>query len=773
MAKGKTFQTTISLGGRVDGSLTKALNASKVKAADVAKAISKSTTTGMKAANKAVVGSFKSMATGALKLYGAVKAIAKLKDYASETITAAKAQLEVQTKLATVLSDVKAIQIRGPNAAAEAAKKLNEVSDALEKVGIIDGEVTLAGMQQLATYQLSDKEITTLSSGMDDLLAQQKGFNATQSDAVGIANMIGKAMTGNVGALSRVGITFTEAQAKAIKAGDATKRAAVLAEVLKQNVGGVNKALGETDQGQMVQAGNTFDDIKKTIGGFLLPLMNKLVQGVLPYAQKALEKLTVVLDKIGPVISGKIDKGFSSFADLLPVISQAITTILPLISGFISPLSMGSDLLPSLTSAIQSMLPVIVAIVKMIAPLIPQLIQQLIPALQSIIPAVINIIGQVLPVLISLIQELAPFIADLVKEIAPLVVSLFNKLFPAFRALLPPIIKLIKTILPVFVSLIKMIAPFIADLVAQLAPLIGALIEALMPAIQMLLPPIMQLVQMLLPPLKSLFTAIFGVIKSLTPIIAILARVIAVDFMTGMKVIGPILTFVIEKITGVMNILSSVINFIVNIFTGNWSAAWQNVKDIFSGIFNTFGDIAKVPLNMVIGLINTAIDGINGLTDIINHIPGVKIGKIPQIPYLAKGATVTGPTLAMIGEGKVPETVVPHNNAPRSRALLQEAARGVGIPITDSMSGIPVINRILSGLSYFADKYTQKPRNPKPSCDNSDSVSSRGNTYQFNFSPTVYANDKEGVKEVLEDKFEEFKRFVKQLRDEEGREVFA
>ena len=45
---------------------------------------------------------------------------------------------------------------------------------------------------------------------------------------------------------------------------------------------------------------------------------------------------------------------------------------------------------------------------------------------------------------------------------------------------------------------------------------------------------------------------------------------------------------------------------------------------------------------------------------------------------LAKGATVNNPTLAMIGEAG-PETVVPHNNKPRSRALLAQAAAGVGV----------------------------------------------------------------------------------------------
>ena len=164
----------------------------------------------------------------------------------------AKAQIEAETKLEAVLGNVASIQARGAGAAAQAKEKLMGVASELQQIGVIGDEVTLAGMQQLATFQLSEKEITTLAGGMTDLLAQQKGLNASQEDAVAIGNMIGKVMQGQTSALSRVGITFTEAQEQALKMGNAEQRAAVLAEILQQNVGGVNAALAQTDQGKKI-----------------------------------------------------------------------------------------------------------------------------------------------------------------------------------------------------------------------------------------------------------------------------------------------------------------------------------------------------------------------------------------------------------------------------------------------------------------------------------------------------------------------------------------
>lgn len=749
MAKGKVLSTVISLGGKVDPSLINAVNKSKSKTAGAAKAMSKAMTESSKIAGKAMSKSFRSMATGALKVFAVIKAIGRLKDFATETMTAAKAQLDVQTKLSSVLENVKSIQIRGPNAAAAAAKELNKVADALEAVGVIGNDVTVAGMQQLATYQLSEKEISVLAAGMDDLLAQQKGLNATQGDAVNVANMIGKAMTGQVGALSRVGITFSKAQAEAIKTGDATLRAATIAEVLKENVGGVNKALAETDQGQLVQAQNTFDAIKEEIGYFLLPLLNQFVKGVLPYVSKGLGKLTAVLNKIGPKISALMTKGFEKLSSIMPYVIDIFSNVIPIIEQFFSTFSAGKELLPVISDAIKMILPVIL----------------------SLIPEISNLRNNLLPIIISLIKDLIPFIANLIKIIVPLAISIIKSLIPAFEQIIPLVVQIIKKILPILISLFKLVAPLIIYLVKQIVPLVSIIASALIPAFEMLIPPIMNLISKLLPPLQKLFSAVFSLIRDLAPVINVAAQLFSAVLGAAINTLTPIIQGIIGHFTNIINILAEITKFVVNVFTGNWSAAWENVNNIFAGIFTGIVNIAKSPLNLVIGLVNTAINGINGLTGVINKIPGVKIGKIPNIPYLAKGATVTSPTVAMIGEGKVPETVVPHNNTPRSRALLAEAARGVGVGAGDT-SFLPFVDRIMKALSYFTEKRSGRPKNDT-SGSTVETVNHGGNTYNFYFSPVVNTKDAKGVKEVLEDEYEKFKSWVKQLRDEEDREVFA
>ena len=111
-------------------------------------------------------------------------------------------------------------------------------------------------------------------------------------------------------------------------------------------------------------------------------------------------------------------------------------------------------------------------------------------------------------------------------------------------------------------------------------------------------------------------------------------------------------------------IFSNIIDFVSNVFTGNWSAAWENVKNIFGNVFGALVDLAKLPINSLINLINKAFSSIGSISvDIPDWVPGVG-GKtygfeMPQIPALATGGIATAPTLALIGEGKENEAVLP------------------------------------------------------------------------------------------------------------------
>lgn len=134
------------------------------------------------------------------------------------------------------------------------------------QLGILGGSVQKAGAQQVATFLSQRDALVTLIPAINDLVAQQKGLNATEQDAQNIGNLFGKVMQGQTSALKRVGITFTEAQERVLKMGTEQERAAMLAEVVTNNVGHMNAALGNTAAGAMKQFQNKLAGIKVKMG---------------------------------------------------------------------------------------------------------------------------------------------------------------------------------------------------------------------------------------------------------------------------------------------------------------------------------------------------------------------------------------------------------------------------------------------------------------------------------------------------------------------------
>lgn len=158
-------------------------------------------------------------------------------------------------------------------------QSIKDLTAAQQQLGIVGDEVQLSGAQELATYLSKKESLEALIPVMNDMIAQQYGYNASAESAVTIATMMGKVLDGQTGALSRYGYTFTEAQEQILKFGTEEERAATLAEVVEQSVGGMNEALAATPYGKIVQANNAFGDLKETLGMIVTPAMN-VVDGI-------------------------------------------------------------------------------------------------------------------------------------------------------------------------------------------------------------------------------------------------------------------------------------------------------------------------------------------------------------------------------------------------------------------------------------------------------------------------------------------------------------
>lgn len=194
---------------------------------------------------------------------------------------------------------------------------------------------------------------------------------------------------------------------------------------------------------------------------------------------------------------------------------------------------------------------------------------------------------------------------------------------------------------------------------------------------------------------------VFEVLKTsllvISGIVGVLAIAIGVGLLGAFAIIVGVINaavFVMERIieavfafgSGIANVIVTIGSFVsaigsgiataYNIITSTFSripaflgGVWNSIISIFSGIGvavgNAIGGAVKGAVNSVlrgaVNIINGFIDTINGIVGVINNIPGVNIGNIGRlgIPALANGGIVTSPTLALVGEGRESEAVIP------------------------------------------------------------------------------------------------------------------
>lgn len=190
-------------------------------------------------------------------------AVGSLQGVFSSYTQAFEAAAVANTKLKTIME-------QRMDATAEDVKGVKDVISAQKELGVVSGSVQVAGAQQIGTFATQASTLRTLVPAMNNLLAQQKGVNATQEDAVAVGNLFGKALQGQATALRRVGITFSAAEEKMLKHGTESERSALLARIITNNVGEMNKKLAATPTGQMKQLQMTIGGIKAKIGEALV-----------------------------------------------------------------------------------------------------------------------------------------------------------------------------------------------------------------------------------------------------------------------------------------------------------------------------------------------------------------------------------------------------------------------------------------------------------------------------------------------------------------------
>ena len=565
----------------------------------------------------------------------ATAAAAYLVNFGKQSVAAALKAGEVTAKFQQVA--------KNNNWTDEEQKSLLSLNKTLGQTGVISGGTLKAAQAQLGTFALTADQVKTLTPALADMIANNKGYNATAQDGVQIANLLGKVMTGSATALSKYGVTMTDAQKKVLQEGSASEKAAMAAQVLEANFGGINKALAQTPQGKMTILQHEIAGLKTSVGNDLIAAFGgvggaviKMVQAVEPLITALFDKIAQLAQKIGPplekvfgLVADKISKiDFNGFAGQLSGLSGPIAAV----TGLLGAAGLGGAL-----SGLSG-----------------------VPIIGSMFGSLGKVLGGLGGPITLVIGALAGLIStspQLRGEFGEMLTNVFASIKQALELLQPSI----KTLMDTFAQLAQALIPVLAKIIPLLTPIISTLIGSMVPAIQSVLNMVTGFVDVLVPIVQNCLPAVAGALKYFLPLIqavvSIIPAIIAV-LTTGIGVFKAVTTAIslASKAQAVLNavlnanpiilivsLIASLVSALVYFFTctDKGKAIWQQFTDFLSNCVQNIRDFFSGLGNDITGFFTAAGEGAqNAWNSVVNWFMGIP-GAICNF-FAGVGGRITG-----------------------------------------------------------------------------------------------------------------------------------
>lgn len=503
--------------------------------------------------------------------------------------------------------------------------------DALELVTTVEGDATVAGASQLATFQLQSSTIKALLPSLQNLAVGTYGVNVSQEQMIQTGNLVGKVMQGQTGALSRVGVSFSEAQGKILKSGTETEKTATLIEVLNQNFGGLAENMAKTPEGRIRQLKNAWGSVKDIVGYGVLPVITSAVNFLaskIPDAQNAMTKAVETVK--------------------VPIVWIKDNALPPLITAFQNVWNYGVSAFDSIKTAVMQnseKFSGIITIAGGVKDALFNAFEFCKPALNWIkdtgLPLMVNALAGVVQKATDVYNFfvnnwgwIAPVISGIVGAIVAFKVAVFaiNTVMNAW-AIVQGICTVAQWALNVAMT---------ANPVGIIIVAIGALI-AIGVALWMNWDSVCAWCKQAFQAVGDFFVSVGTSIGSFF-----------VGLWTGIKdtVVG-VWNGITGFLSGAWNTISSAA---VSVFTGIGNA----VKNVWNGIVGAIKGAINSIISVINSMIRGAVSGVNGLIKGINSvtgavgIPAIPTFTAPQIPMLANGGMIRTAGTVIVGE-KGPE----------------------------------------------------------------------------------------------------------------------
>ena len=219
------------------------------------------------------------------------------------------------------------------------------------------------------------------------------------------------------------------------------------------------------------------------------------------------------------------------------------------------------------------------------------------------------------------LQDLLDGLSVITTAAREILTDIVDLIFLYYQERILPVIEGIKQ------NLSELIENHLTPFFSQLGEFLGVLGEAIKLLWDTILKPLIQ-----------------WIIQNIVPVIVPIVNAIV-------TVVGNAIGGIMDKITFLLQGLTGLINFIVGVFTGDWTRAWNGIRDVFSGIINSISSTLETFVNGASSMINGLIGAFNKITGIVG-IPSIPDIPKLKIPKLATGAVIppNAPFMAMLGD---------------------------------------------------------------------------------------------------------------------------
>ena len=431
------------------------------------------------------------------------------------------------------------------------------------------------------------------------------------------------------------------------------------------------------------QALRSFFQTMNTLGTALAPIVPvigqlaaALITALMPVVQQVAPVISQVVGALGRTVTALVP-AFAPLSQLLVVVAKGIGQVFTAIGPLLPQLA------TMITQLLTGLVPVLTPVVQLIAQTASQIGGALVHALVAMMPSLIQLVGSVVT-LLPVWAQLTPLFTQVLVALLPLAPPL-TRIATILAGLLVPVLSLAIGVLVKYWSVITgLIVPVVNKLGAVFTWAAGALqvavtaigagavwlwrsailpawngIKVAISAAWGIIKPIFDVIATVLKVVVGgAFLVLWNVVKVVFVLIAAAVKVAwnVLKWVFGLissvisKTLGPVFRWLYDKV--VKPVWSKVGGVIQDVWQRWIKPAFDKVKQAVGKVGDAFSlavsaikrhwdklkDVAKTPVNFVIGLYN---DGIVSLVNKLAGFAGVKT-RLSKIPKFASGGVMPG-----------------------------------------------------------------------------------------------------------------------------------